>query len=268
MRLLVLSDIHLEFGPFELPGDIEAFDVAVFAGDIGRPIGDAIAWIDRQRSGPLKGRPVVFVPGNHEFYGTEIAESLSTGELLAQRAGIHMLAPGIAIIGDTRFVGCTLWTDYALLGAPEGARQAALMRMNDHRLIEIVEDQRRMRFLPTHAAALHALDLNFIVERLREPFDGSTVVVTHHAPHPDSVQPQYRSNALSSAFASDLTEILDRYRPELWIHGHDHASHDYCVGQTRILSNQAGYPHRGGGRENPEFNPSLVVEVSPFRNSR
>jgi len=268
MRLLVLSDIHLEFGPFELPDDIEDFDVAVFAGDIGRPVADAIAWIDRQRSGLLKGRPVVFVPGNHEFYRAELAESLSTGKISAQRAGIHMLAPGMVIVGDTRFIGCTLWTDYALLGDPKSARQAAAMRMNDHRLIEVVEDRQRMRFLPPHAAALHAQDLNFIVENLRKPFGGNTVVVTHHAPHPGSVQPRYRGDALSPAFASDLSEVIERYRPELWIHGHDHASHDYWVGQTRILSNQAGYPHRGGGRENPEFNPRLVVEVSPFRNCR
>lgn len=268
MRVYVISDIHLEFEPFSLPDDIEEFDVAVFAGDIGRPIADAIAWIDRQRSGLLKERPVVFVPGNHEFYGAEIGEATSAARILAQQAGIHMLAPGMVIIGDTRFIGCTLWTDYALLGDPKGARQAALMRMNDHRLIEIVEDHRRMRFLPTHAAALHALDLNFLVECLKEPFSGSTVVVTHHAPHPGSIQPRYRGDALSPAFASDLTGVLELYRPELWIHGHDHASHDYWVGQTRILSNQAGYPHRAGGRENPRFNPRFVVELPPFCNSR
>lgn len=268
MRLLVLSDIHLEFAPFELPNDIEDFDVAVFAGDIGRPIADAIEWIEWQRSGLLKGRPVVFVPGNHELYGAELAESLSTGKILAQQAGIHMLAPGMVIVGDTRFIGCTLWTDYALLGDPRSARQAALMAMNDHRLIEIIEDHRRMRFLPTHAAALHALDLDFTVECLQKPFDGSTVVVTHHAPHPGSVQPRYRGDPLSPAFASDLTEVIERYHPELWIHGHDHGSHDYRVGQTRVLSNQAGYPKCGGGRENPDFNPRLVVEVTRFRNSR
>lgn len=267
MRLLAMSDIHLELGAFSIPDDIEDFDVAVFAGDIGRSIADAIAWIDRQRSGPLKQRPVVFVPGNHEFYGAELAEALSTGKILAEQAGIHMLAPGMAIVGDTRFIGCTLWTDYALLGDPRSARQAALMGMNDHQLIEIIEDHRRMRFLPPHAAALHALDLDFTVECLRKPFDGSTVVVTHHAPHPTSVQLRYRGDALSPAFASDLTEIIERYNPEMWIHGHDHGSHDYWVGQTRVLSNQAGYPTHGGGRENPEFDPRLVVNVTQLRNT-
>lgn len=268
MRLLVLSDIHLEFGPFELPNDIEDFDVAVFAGDIGSPIADSIAWIDAQRNGPLRGRPVVFVPGNHEFYGAEILSSLEEARSLAEAAGIHLLAPNTAVIDGTRFIGCTLWTDYALLGDPSGARQTALLRMNDHRLIGAVENGRRMRFLPPHAAALHAQDLNFIVEHLQKPFRGGTVVVTHHAPHPGSVQLRYRGDALSPAFASDLTEIIERYQPKLWIHGHDHGSHDYQVGQTRVLSNQAGYPERGGGRENPEFNPRLVVEVAPFRNSR
>lgn len=268
MRLLVISDIHLEFGPFSLPDDLEDFDVAVFAGDIGRPVADAIAWIDLQRSGPLKGRHVVYVPGNHEFYGAELGDAVRLGKRLAQEAGIHMLAPGAVVIGDTRFIGCTLWTDYNLLGDAKQARQAAALRMNDHRLIEIIEDHQRMRFLPPHAAALHAEDLSFIVENLRKPFEGGTVVVTHHAPHPGSVQPRYRGDALSPAFASDLSKVIELYRPELWIHGHDHGSHDYWVGPTRVLSNQAGYPNRGGGRENPAFNPRLVVELPPFRNPR
>lgn len=87
----------------------------------------------------------------------------------------------------------------------------------------------------------------------------STVVVTHHAPHPQSVQPRHQGTALSPAFVSDLSTLIEEYQPELWIH--DHGSHDYKVGQTRVLANQAGCPNFHGGRENPWFHPSLVVEV-------
>lgn len=262
MRLLVLSDIHTEFGSFTLPNDLPEFDVAVFPGDIGRPITDAIAWIDTQRAGSLKGRPAIFVPGNHEFYRDELGAALSAGKKQAEEAGVHMLAPGALVVGDTRFIGATLWTDYKLLGDAKIAQQAAVLTMNDHRLISVVEGRRRRRFQPWHAAALHRRELDFIVEHLGKPFDGATVVITHHAPHPGSVQPKYRGDALSAAFASDLTAVIERYRPELWVHGHDHGSHDYWVGQTHIVSNQAGYPTSAAGRENLSFNPRFVVEVA------
>ncbi len=242
MRLLVLSDIHREFGPFELPHDIGEFDVAVFAGDIDRPIASSIDWIDLQRRGPLRERPVVFVPGNHEFYGTEIISSLEDARSRAKTAGIHLLAPGMTVIAGTRFVGATLWTDYKLLGDPRLACHAAQDGMNDHRRIKITEGRRRMPFRPAHALSMHRRDLAHITGVLGKPFAGPTVVVTHHAPHPKSVQPRYRGDPLSPAFASDLGEIIERFRPELWIHGHDHGSHNYLVGTL--------------------FNPSLTVEVT------
>ena len=261
MRLLVLSDIHLEFGPFALPEDLGEFDVAVFAGDIGRPITAAILWIEQQRRGSLKGRPAIFVPGNHEFYHDEIYSALRAGRGLAEQCGIHMLAPGRIVVGGVRFIGATLWTDFNLFGKPHAARLAARHGMNDHRLIHVIENGKRKPFTPEHAAATHRSELAFITERLSEPFDGATVVVSHHAPHPGSVRPIFRGDPLAPSFCSDLSVVIEQFQPTLWIHGHDHGSHDYCVGRTRILSNQAGYPKRGGARENPSFNPRLIVEV-------
>lgn len=262
MRLLVLSDIHLEFGPFALPEDLEEFDAAVFAGDIGRPIAAAILWIERQLRGPLKNRPVIFVPGNHEFYYDEIHSALRAGHALAEQCGIHMLAPGCIVIGGVRFVGATLWTDFNLFGKARAARLAARHGMNDHLLIHADDNGRRAVFSPEHAAATHRRELAFIIEHLSEPFGGSTVVVSHHAPHPGSVQPIYRGDPLAPSFCSDLSPVIERFQPTLWIHGHDHGSHDYRVGRTRILSNQAGYPKRSGARENQSFDPRLIVEVA------
>ncbi|MGO4740719.1 metallophosphoesterase [Bosea sp. 2KB_26] len=261
MRLLVLSDIHLEFGSFSLPEKLDDFDVAVFAGDIGRPIVQAIQWIEQQRRGPLRGRPAVFVVGNHELYGSEINAALSDGIAMAERYGIHMLAPGCVVLGGTRFIGATLWTDYDLYGNPAGSRRVARRAMNDHGLIQISENEGKRLFTPEDAEAAHRSELAFITRQLAQPFSGATVMVTHHAPHPGSIQPRYRGDPLSPAFTSDLSALIERYQPELWIHGHDHGSHDYRVGLTRVVSNQAGYPLRGGGRENPSFNPCLIVDV-------
>lgn len=262
MRVLVISDIHLEFGPFSLPSNLSKFHAAIFAGDISRPLSSGIEWLETQRHGVLKGKPIIYVPGNHEFYQEEYYNAVRIGQELAASYGIELLAPGHVVIGGARFIGCTLWTDFSLQGTPEMSRYAARHGMNDHRLIKIARNGRKRNFTPEDAARLHREEVAFISNNLSVPFSGPTIVVTHHAPHPGSVQPKFRGDQLAPAYATDLSALIDRYQPELWIHGHDHGSHDYTVGKTRVLANQAGYPLRGGGRENPTFIPGLVVDVA------
>lgn len=264
MKLLVLSDLHIEFLPdgYRLPPVAADFDVAVLAGDIYRPLKRSLEWIARERDGgAFAGRPVIFVPGNHEFYKAHIARQMPEAEQLAASFGISLLSPGVVTIGNVRFIGATLWTDYALNGDARSAKMTAQADLNDHRLIRFSEGGRSTRFTPSHAEMLHRRDLSFIVDQLSEPHAGPTVVITHHAPHPSSVAERYAGQPLTAAFASDLGAVILKHQPDLWIHGHDHGSHDYMVGQTRILANQSGYPTQHGTRENPEFNPSLVVRV-------
>ncbi len=92
MRLLVISDIHLEFGLFEFPADMPEFDTAVFAGNIHQPVTAAVEWLAHERdAGALKGRPIVYVLGNHEFYEHEMKAEPAKGEAAADEAGIHLL---------------------------------------------------------------------------------------------------------------------------------------------------------------------------------
>lgn len=58
MKIHVLSDLHLETGPYEIPHHMQC-DVIVAAGDIG--VGtEGIEWLK------TLGKPVVYVLGNHE----------------------------------------------------------------------------------------------------------------------------------------------------------------------------------------------------------
>lgn len=262
MRLLVVSDVHLEFGPFVFPSPMPQFDVGIFAGDIGQPLSAGVAWLAEQRSGALNGARSIYVAGNHEFYGSELKRSLAEGRAAATAAGIDFLSRNSVVIDGVRFIGCVLWTDYRLLGTPKPSMVFAGQELNDHRLIRYREESGHYsRFMPWHAAAEHRLDLAFIRSELTRPHDGPTVVVTHHAPHRQSVQPRHRRSALSPAFASDLSALIEDYQPELWIHGHDHGSHDYTVGRTRVFANQAGYPNLHGDRENRGFDPRCVIEI-------
>ena len=76
-----------------------------------------------------------------------------------------------------------------------------------------------------------------------------------------SIQARHEGSQLTPAFVSDLAHVIEEFQPELWIHGHDHGSHDYRIGRTRIFANQAGYPNLHGDRENRGFDPKCVIEI-------
>ena len=88
-------------------------------------------------------------------------------------------------------------------------------------------------------------DRTFIEHELEEAKEtGERVVVTmHHAPSPKSVQPWSEGDPFNCSFASNLDRVLDRYQPELWVHGHMHDPVDERLGRTRLLASRAGYRH-------------------------
>ena len=254
MKLHVFSDNHCDVGlggwtPKLAPGA----DVVVCAGDVCAGLPEAFRFLRNFIPAPT---PIVTVAGNHSFYHRFMAEEWERARVAAEALGITLLENEAVVIGGVRFVGTALWTDYRLEGAdPATAMRLAELQMNDHRLIRTSRDK---LFRPDHAAELHEVARRYLDDMLAQPFDGPTVVVTHHCPHPGSVAPQYRGDALTPAFASDLSELIARRQPELWIHGHTHSSFDYRVGRTRIVCNPHGY-----GRENAAgFDPALTIEVA------
>lgn len=107
MKLYVLSDLHLEFSTFE-PFKTDA-DVVVLAGDIGKGT-SGIEWARNA----FPDKEIVYVPGNHEFYGTQRPETLAGMRIAAQKNGVHLLDKDELVIGNVHFLGCTLWTDFLL----------------------------------------------------------------------------------------------------------------------------------------------------------
>lgn len=96
------------------------------------------------------------------------------------------------------------------------------------------------------------------IERvLAQPHAGPTIVVTHHAPSAMSLPAGERLHESAGAFASDLSDVLWRYQPELWVHGHVHSAADYRVGNTRVLCNPRGIGGRIGQRKRDGVRSSL-----------
>ncbi|HHJ15617.1 MAG TPA: hypothetical protein ENJ80_02855 [Gammaproteobacteria bacterium] len=93
---------------------------------------------------------------------------------------------------------------------------------------------------------------------LAEPFDGQTVVVTHHAPSSQSVHPRYARDLLTRAFASNLEHLMAGDRAAAWVHGHMHESFDYKVHGTRVVCNPRGYAPEA---LNPDFRPDWIIGI-------
>ena len=261
-KILILSDLHTEFVSqfWDFPEELPDFDVCALAGDIA---GSSEKAVDFAATAPAPiGKPIILVPGNHEFFGGEIENRLRVGKEACAGTNVRLLDREIAIIDGVRFVGAILWTDYRLQGNQPWTMAMAARGLNDHVRIERRGSQGALRFTPADALARHRADRDYIETVLSVPFDGPTVVVTHHAPHPDSVAERFRNDGLTPCFVSDLSDVIDRHAPALWIHGHTHDCFDYKVGGTRIVCNPKGYgPKRPGKRiENVAFDVGRVVE--------
>jgi Icc-related predicted phosphoesterase len=247
MKIHVLSDLHIEFGEFLIP-DANA-DVIVLAGDIGVGL-EGLEWLHKQQI----HKPIIYVPGNHEFYRHDISLLNDMREHVA--SNIHILNDGAVEIDGIRFLGCTLWTDFELLGEADKyfAIQHAKENMADFSLIR----NNGKAFTPEDSIALHRQSRDWLSFMLGESFDGQTVVVTHHAPSSGSVHPRFANNLLNPAFASKLEDLMDRSRVSLWVHGHMHDAFDYEVYGTRIVCNPCGYVSYESGNG---FEPDKVVEI-------
>jgi Icc-related predicted phosphoesterase len=263
IRLLILSDLHLEHRPsWSLSDGLPDFDVAIFAGDIAGSPRDAVDVLSRQPA--LAERPIVYVPGNHEFHGGEIEARLSEGRAAAVGTRVKMLDRDTVVIDGARFIGAVLWTDYDFFpGIRDEAMIHAARSLEDHRAITIRKGARPLAFTPADALARHQADLAYIESELARPFAGPTVVVTHHAPHRNSVAFEHLDNMLTAAYVSDLSATIERGKPRLWAHGHTHGGFDYEVGGCRIVCNPEGYCSGDDGpeRENPKFDERFVIEI-------
>jgi Icc-related predicted phosphoesterase len=254
MRLQVFSDLHVDVMPVRPIAIVPGVDAVVVAGDVCEGAERAFAWLREIVPARI---PIITVLGNHTFYRRCLPEELARARDAAPCYGIHLLENDVQVCGGVRFAGATLWTDYGLFG--EAARQAAMRTaadgLNDHRKISWSKVPWQ-RFRPQEALLLHHRSRSFLAASLAEPVPGPTVVVTHHAPHPDSVPAALQSQLLTAAYASDLSTLIARHRPALWIHGHLHVSRDYRLGDTRVLCNPHGY-----GAENAAFDPALIAEI-------
>lgn len=276
MKVRVLSDLHLEGN---LPDAIPhaAADLVVLAGDIHNHA-EGLRWAAETFDPDV---PVIYVPGNHEYYDGEFGALESAMRDAARTLdNVHYLNNDVYVDPAQRFrvLGTTLWTDFALFGADDAsianAIDASSRAMLDFRgliqvtwphdaaLHETPAERAERDFTPADSLALHRHARAWLESQLATPFAGKTIVVTHHAPHRQSLAERYAHDPVSAGFINDLAELV-RAPVALWVHGHTHTSFDYRTGDgTHVVCNPRGYIHRRTGeRENLAFSWDKVVAL-------
>ncbi|MGE3799730.1 MAG: metallophosphoesterase [Candidatus Kapaibacterium sp.] len=260
MKLYVLSDLHIEFEkplPYREERGVETFklcaeeaDVVVLAGDI-HVKDKGVEWAVNVFS----QKPVLYVLGNHEYYGTAYPKLLDQLKEKTEGTNVRIMENDSFTYMGVRFFCSTLWTNFELFGSAHIAMGEANQKMSDYQRIRLTPSYRKLRAVDT--AAIHRTSIAWLMSEVQDAYNGKKVVVTHHAPSMRSVPDHFQNDLLTSAYASELKSFIEESDIALWIHGHVHKANDYYIGSTRVLSNPKGYPDEEG----TGFRPNLIIEV-------
>jgi predicted phosphodiesterase len=263
MNIQLASDLHLEMLQRSWPRErlvdpAPRADVLVLAGDIHNGTGALELFADW----PV---PVLYLAGNHEFYHESWQDLRAELRRAAAGTRVRFLDNDAVELDGVRFLGSTLWTDYAVTGAElSEAMVAAEDFVLDHQRIHLGTGF----FLPEHALHEHERCRRWLRDQLALPHRGPTVVITHHGPHPKSIHPRFEDSPVNGAFVSDLADLV--HQADVWLHGHTHDSFDYRVGRCRVVTNPRGYAQNRKlvasveklEFENPAFRRDFVIELT------
>jgi hypothetical protein len=287
MFIRLASDLHNEIFHKQVDAETEIYEMPedkdstlILAGDIFG-FKKSETYVEFLKKVCARFKYVVYVAGNHEYYGGSLATGAATFTEEVDKLGLtnfFFLNPGYKVLDGVLFVGGTLWTDY------EKMDPLAIMNcegvLNDFKTIRTgptsLPYQRKVR--ATDFFKVHCEHRNYILDVLQNFKNDATitkrVVVTHHGPTWESIDPKFRGHKANGAYVSDLTYFIGDFWPDLWVHGHIHNTIDYMVGDCRVMTNPRGYINpirfgtfgdkttvRPGGRENQNYDPLFRVEL-------
>ena len=282
VNIQLMSDLHLEVHPHFVPTPAPEADLLVLAGDIGSyQAGSKLTDSDfgLARFSPHNGwpTPVIFVPGNHEYDTLDFDATDTRLREICHRLSIVWLEREVITLRElighdapaVRFVGTTLWSDFDAL-APTDAQAAQLKNPLADQLkarakaFSAANFYLKKAFTTRHGAPFLAEQVReqalicqtWLRDTLNQPFDGSTVAITHFAPSLKSSDPRYGLTPGTAGFCNALDDLLPL--AEVWLHGHLHSPSDYVASGCRVVANPLGYVRKN---EQAGFKAACVVRV-------
>jgi hypothetical protein len=272
VKIQLFSDLHLETQPGFVATPAPGAELLVLPGDVGSyqrnsrlPGND----FGLERFSPALGNwpvPVLYVPGNHEYDNLDFDATHARLRETCERLGITWLEREVRVIGGVRFIGTTLWTDFDALaeqpGQPLANEQLRLklrhkaFRAANFYLNKMAGKRYGRTLLAEEWRELGRECREWLGQALSQPYEGTTVAVTHFAPSLRSADPRYGIAPGTAGFCSSYEDLLPLAK--FWLHGHLHCQHDYMEGGCRVVSNTLGYASRG---EQEFFKPRFVLDV-------
>jgi predicted phosphohydrolase len=252
MKIQYCSDLHLEFPENQ---KFLRRNPLMTVGDILVLAGDAVTFRDLEKGHEFidfvcdRYSAVYWVPGNHEYYGTDIA---SKPNLLYEkiRDNFYLVNNRSIAVGGVRLVLTTLWSRIYPRNEWDIQRSVADFSAITHN---------GRKFTTQDFTLLHEGSLSFLKEAFREPGNAPMVVVTHHVPSLMNYPRIYKNSPLTEAFAVELFDLIEDSEAVCWIYGHHHNNTpEFTIGRTKMLTNQLGYVHYN---EHGSFRRDALVEV-------
>jgi hypothetical protein len=308
--ILLIDDVHLEHRDLIMQESFADYlkskiqivknelknPILVCAGDIDEGI-KGIEWLKQFEC------DIVYVCGNHEFWNNdyyEVIKSLEDISKQSEYAHIRFLHNKAVYIEGIRFIGGTLWTDFLkdfkwLKNNQIIENYTSMADFKKIKAQQFYEDENNVKdlinllhlhevksekiqdlienkmFNPLIQLRENDKTFNFIEKELSSPFNGTTVVVTHHLPILDlwikrlkmnkellSVENINNKDVFNSFinkrvkpsknilmmgfYANDYQEkILKKYPPDYWFHGHFHQPVLGFYGKTLVCSSPVGH---------------------------
>jgi hypothetical protein len=271
VKIQLMSDLHLEGHPAFTPRAAPDADLLVLPGDIGSyQRGSQLQDNDfgLARFSPRHGWPVpvLYVPGNHEYDLLDFDATHVRLRDTCERLGITWLEREQRVFGAVRFVGTTLWADFDALSLRPDQPEPSLQELLKQRekafraanyYLEKAAAHRRVELMLAEAWREQALvGQAWLRDALAQPFEGTTVVVTHFAPSLRSHDPRYGVTPATAGFCNSLEDLMAK--AQFWLHGHLHCQQDYVERGCRVVANTLGYASKG---EQEGFRPNFVVDL-------
>lgn len=251
-KLQFLSDIHLEFLKKEnIPKLTPVAPYLALLGDIGNPFQENYKlFIDTVSK---QFEHVFVISGNHEYY--QLDEDFQNMEnidkqieqITKEYKNVHYLNNKIYELGNIIILGSTLWTH-----TPDYMKKKVTLSMNDYRYI--FQDDELITTDMTNKWNDEAVI--WLMEQIKKFADKDIIILTHHGPSYEMLNPIYEGDTLNCAFANKLDKMI---QPPIkaWLSGHTHGCVDKKINSVMCMSNCLGYEDefvKG-------FDPEKCVEI-------
>ena len=234
------SDIHTEFWDGYDVLDPGTGDLLILAGDIGMVCtlntSDGKSYENFLRKCSEGYNKVLYVLGNHELYGGDFATTVDKlREFTSKYDNITVLDNNSEYYNGVHYVGGTMWANFNNMNI--SMMSSCGYYMNDYHQIRNGEKS----LTPTDTLNEHKSTVQWF-ERCLNSLNGPVVMITHHAPSVESLNPHYVKNEVNGAYFTDMTNFInDHPNVTHWVHGHVHVNNNYYIGGCNVLSNPYGY---------------------------